>query len=227
MFGGINVNYVFFCLEILGIIAFSISGALVAIRRRFDIFGVVVVGLTTAIGGGIIRDVISGHTPPMIFSNVYLLGVSVATSVLTFLLAYVKRSKFLEIQSKIENVNNYFDAIGLSVFTIMGVETVFTYGYADNVLLSISMGVLTGVGGGLMRDIFTNSPPYIFTKHVYALTSILGACIFYALRIYLQNTALSTIVGISVVFILRVLATIYHWRLPIAHVDEDCANKDK
>ena len=220
------MNYVFFCLEILGIIAFSISGAIVAIRRRFDIFGVVVVGLTTAIGGGIIRDVISGHTPPMIFSNAYLVGISVATSVLTFLLAYVKRSKFLAIQSKIENVNNYFDAIGLSVFTIMGVESVFTYGYDSNALFSISMGVLTGVGGGLMRDIFTGSTPYIFTKHVYALTSILGACIFYALRIYLQSTALSTIVGISVVFTLRVLATIYRWRLPIAHVEEDTCKKN-
>lgn len=220
------MNYVFFCLENLGIIAFSISGAIVAIRRKFDIFGVVVVGLTTAIGGGIIRDVISGHTPPMIFSNLYLVGISVATSVLTFLLAYVKRSKFLAIQSKIENVNNYFDAIGLSVFTIMGVETVFTYGYDSNALFSISMGALTGVGGGLMRDIFTGSPPYIFTKHVYALTSILGACIFYALRIYLKNTALSTIVGISVVFTLRVLATIYRWRLPIAHVEEDACKKN-
>ena len=219
------MNYVFFCLEILGIIAFSISGALVAIRRKFDIFGVVMVGLTTAIGGGIIRDVISGRTPPLIFSNAYLVFISVVTSLLTFLLAYVERSKFLAIQSKIEQVNNYFDAIGLSVFTVMGVETVFTYGYADNVLLSISMGVLTGVGGGLMRDIFTSSPPYIFTKHVYALTSILGACIFYALRIYLQNTALSTIIGISVVFILRVFATVYRWRLPIAHVDEEtCSN---
>ena len=213
------MNYVFFCLEILGIIAFSISGALVAIKSKFDIFGVVVVGLTTAIGGGIIRDVISGYTPPMIFSNVYLVGISVATSVLTFLLAYVKRSKFLEIQSKIENVNNYFDAIGLSVFTIMGVETVFTYGYADNVLLSISMGVLTGVGGGLMRDIFTNSPPYIFTKHVYALTSTIGAITFYVLRINFALTTISTLAGVFIIFALRVTATKYRWELPKAHID--------
>lgn len=214
------MNSVFFYLEILGVIAFSISGALVALNKKFDVFGVVIVGMITAVGGGIIRDIIVGHTPPKIFDNVYLIGVSVAVSLLTFVLAYVKRSKFLVIQNKIEVVNNYFDAVGLAVFTIMGVESIFSYGVANNVFLSISMGVLTGVGGGLLRDIFTGSLPYIFTKHIYAIASILGASVFYVLHINVDITVVSTIVGVAVIFILRVLATKYHWKLPKAHIDE-------
>ena len=214
------MNSVFFYLEILGVIAFSISGALVALNKKFDVFGVVIVGMITAVGGGIIRDIIVGHTPPKIFDNVYLIGVSVAVSLLTFVLAYVKRSKFLVIQNKIEVVNNYFDAVGLAVFTIMGVESIFSYGVANNVFLSISMGVLTGVGGGLLRDIFTGSLPYIFTKHIYAIASILGASVFYVLHINVDIPVVSTIVGVAVIFILRVLATKYHWKLPKAHIDE-------
>ncbi len=217
------MDSVFFCLEILGIIAFSISGALVAIKSKFDLFGVVVVGIITAVGGGITRDILVGRLPPKIFYNQHLLLISALTALLTFVLAYVKRSKFSIIESRIEIVNNYFDAIGLAMFTIMGVEITINYGYGDNVLLSISTGVLTGVGGGLMRDIFTGSKPSIFTKHIYAIASIVGAITFYVLRISGTLTTISTLVGVFIIFILRVIATKYHWKLPKAHVDENDA----
>jgi uncharacterized membrane protein YeiH len=218
---------VFFCLEILGIIAFSISGALVAIKNKFDVFGVIVLGIITAVGGGITRDILVGQFPPKIFYNEHLILISTLTALLTFILAYVKRSKFYIIESKIESINNYFDAIGLAMFTIMGVETTINYGYGDNILLVVSMGVLTGVGGGLIRDIFVGSKPYIFTKHFYAMASIVGAITFYILRINVELTTLSTIVGLLVIFILRVVATKYHWKLPKAHVNEDNATIDK
>ena len=211
---------VFFCLEILGIIAFSISGALVAIKAKFDVFGVVVVGVITAVGGGITRDIIVGKTPPAIFSNAYLIGASALSALLTFALAYIKRSDFLTIKGKIEIINNYFDAVGLAVFTVMGVETTLAYGFTDNAFLCISMGVLTGVGGGLMRDIFTGSSPYIFTKHVYAITSIVGALLFYFLSVWVKIPALSTTVSVVAIFVLRVLATKYHWKLPKAHIEK-------
>ena len=221
----INMYYVFFCLEILGIVAFSISGALVAIKSKFDIFGVLVVGAITAVGGGITRDIIVGHNPPAIFNNVYLIGISALSSLLTFILAFVKRSKFSLIKGKIEIINNYFDAIGLAVFTIMGVESTFGYGYTDHAFLSIAMGVLTGVGGGLMRDIFTGSAPYIFTKHVYAISAILGATAFYYLRVlFAEIPVLATIVGVLLIFVLRLLATKFHWKLPKAHIEDDLPN---
>ena len=214
------MDSVFFYLEILGVIAFSISGALVALNKKFDVFGVVIVGMITAVGGGVVRDIIIGKFPPTIFSNVYLIIISVVASLCAFILAYIKRDKFLIIQSKIETVNNYFDAVGLAVFTIMGVESVFTRGLSSNILLSISMGVLTGVGGGVMRDVLTGSSPYIFTKHIYAIASISGACVFYALRIYVFYSIVGTIVGTVLIFVLRILATKYLWKLPKAHIDE-------
>lgn len=215
------MNYVFFYLEIFGIIAFSISGSLVAINKKFDVFGVVVVGIITSFGGGLSRDIIVGRIPPTLFSNAFLIAISVVVSLLTFALAYVKRKRFILIQHKIECINNYFDAIGLAVFTITGVESIYNYGFSDNVLLCIGMGVLTGVGGGLIRDIFTNSSPYIFTKHFYAMASIIGATAFYLLRIFAPLQIISTIVGIGLIFILRLLATKFHWELPKAHIDED------
>lgn len=215
------MDYVFFCLEIVGIVAFSISGALVAIKSKFDVLGVVVVGAITAVGGGITRDIIVGHTPPMIFSNAYLILISVIASILTFILAYVKRNKFITIQNKIEMTNNYFDAVGLAVFTITGVQTVINYGFYDNALLCVIMGAITAVGGGLMRDIFTSSSPYIFTKHFYAMASILGALVFYLLKVFVNIEIVSTLVGITLIFTLRLLATKYHWKLPKAHINEN------
>ncbi len=102
----------------------------------------------------------------------------------------------------------------------MGTELAFAYGISNNVLLTITLGVLTGVGGGLLRDIFTENTPYIFKKHIYALASILGASVYYAIRLYMDNTILPTVAGIAVVFLLRLLATKYRWSLPKINLEE-------
>ncbi len=218
------MDSVFFCLEILGVIAFSVSGALVAIKSKFDVFGVLVVGVITAIGGGIMRDVMLGSLPPKIFNNGYLIVLSALFSILSFILAYFKRNKFKAIQDKIEIVNNYFDAVGLAVFTIMGVETAIGCEFGDNQIFSITMGLLTGVGGGLLRDIFTDSPPSIFTKHVYAIASISGAVLYYFLRFWTNNSVFATVLGIILIILLRALATKYRWELPKAHIEENSTN---
>ncbi len=202
-------------LEIIGTVAFAVSGTLVAIKARFDIFGVLVVGCITAVGGGITRDLIVGQTPPLIFSNLYILGIAAATSAGVFVIAYAKRKIFEGIRERIERVNNYFDAAGLAAFTVMGVELSFSaYFIQGNAFLSVTLGVLTGVGGGLLRDILTETTPYIFKKHVYALASILGAIVYYLLRLFMENIVLPTLVGLALVFLLRVLATRYRWSLP-------------
>lgn len=209
-------------LEILGTIAFAVSGAFVAIKAKFDIFGVIVVGCVTAVGGGITRDVIVGQTPPAIFNNVYILGVATLASILVFLIAYKYRRRFESIKHKIDTINNYFDAAGLATFSVMGVELAFTYNLSDNALLAIMLGVLSGVGGGLLRDLFTESPPYIFTKHIYAIASIIGASIYYVLRYFAPHLdpIIPTLVGISVIFLLRVFATIYRLKLPKIHIED-------
>ena len=201
-------------LEILGTIAFAVSGAFVAIKAGFDIFGVIVVGCVTAVGGGITRDILIGSTPPAIFSNGYILLIACVVSIIAFIIAYIKKDKFISINERIERVNNYFDAVGLAAFSVMGVEIAFIKGLSGNALLSIMLGVLSGVGGGLLRDIFTQNLPYIFKKHIYAIASILGASAYYLIRVNSKNTVIASIIGIVIIVSLRVLATVYRWSLP-------------
>ncbi len=215
-------------IEIIGTIAFAVSGTLVAIKAKFDVFGVLVVGCITAVGGGITRDIIVGQTPPLIFSNLYILGIAALTSVTVFVIAYTKRKAFERVRERVEHVNNYFDAAGLAAFTVMGVELCFsTYEVCHNAFLTITLGVLTGVGGGLLRDIFTENTPYIFKKHIYALASILGASVYYVIRLYVDNTILPTIAGIIVVFLLRLLATKYRWSLPKIRLNDGDVGEPK
>lgn len=208
-------------LEIIGTIAFAVSGALVAVKAKFDIFGVLVIGCITAVGGGITRDILIGATPPTIFAKLYIVCIAAATALLVFLLAYFTRKKFDEVREKIEQINNIFDAIGLAAFTVMGTEIAFTGGFSHNVFLSVTLGVLTGVGGGVLRDILTETPPYIFKKHVYALASIVGAALYYILRLYVESTVLPSAVAIAFIIGVRALATKYRWSLPKIHLENE------
>lgn len=201
-------------LEVLGTIAFSVSGALVAIKARFDAFGVIVVGCVTAVGGGILRDILIGRTPPAIFSNSYILAIACGVSLVVFVVSYLNKKKFLLMDEKVEKINNYFDAVGLATFSVMGVEIAFVCGLQNNAFLSITLGLLTGVGGGLLRDIFTKNLPYIFKKHIYAIASIVGVSAYYLIKLYSGNTIIATVVGFVLIITLRVLATIYRWNLP-------------
>ena len=211
---------ILFILEIVGTVAFAVSGAFVAIKAKFDIFGVFVIGCITAVGGGITRDMLIGITPPAIFSKLYIVGIACFTALLVFIVAYIKRKKFDEIRERIEHINNIFDAIGLAAFTVMGTEIAFTNGVSGNVFLSITIGVLTGVGGGVLRDILTETPPYIFKKHVYALASILGAILYYLIRIWVNDTILPSIVAMIFIIGIRLLATKYRWDLPKIKLQE-------
>lgn len=207
-------------LEIVGTISFAISGACVAIKVRFDIFGVIVIACLTAVGGGITRDMLIGATPPAIFSRLYVIAIAALTAAAVFVIAYVNRKKFDEFRSKIELVNNVFDAIGLAAFSVAGTEIAFSSALSNNAFLAITLGVLTGCGGGVLRDILTETQPYIFKKHVYAIASILGAGIYYVLRLFSVNTLIPSLVGMTVIVLLRLLATKYEWSLPKIKLDE-------
>ena len=208
-------------LEIIGTVAFAISGAFVAIHKNLDIFGVIFIGCITAVGGGIMRDILIGVTPPLIFSNLYILLVAAVTAVLAFIVAYVARKRFEKIQEKVERINNVFDAIGLAAFSVMGTEIAFINGVSDNAVLSILLGMLTGVGGGLLRDILTSTTPYIFKKHVYALAAIGGAALYYILRLTAYGAVIPSAFGMFIVFSVRMLATKYRWSLPKVPLQED------
>lgn len=205
---------VFFILEIIGTIAFASSGALVGIRKNMDIFGVMVLGITTAVGGGCIRDLILGIHPPKMFQNVSYVGAAIATSCLLFLVIYLKKelleSRFLETY---EQAMNTFDAIGLGIFTITGIQTAISMEDDYNMFLLIFVGMITGVGGGVLRDVLAGSTPFIFVKHVYACASLIGALLYILLHHRINEIA-AMLISAATVIIIRLLAAHYRWNLP-------------
>ena len=211
---------ILFILEVVGTISFAVSGAFVAIKVRFDVFGVLVIGCITAVGGGIMRDILIGNFPPAIFSRVYLVLIACASALTVFVVSYKQRKKFDGIRGKIEHINNVFDAIGLAAFTAMGTELAFANGFSNNVFLSLVVGVLPAVGGGLLRDILTETPPYIFKKHVYAVAAIVGSALYYVIRLFVENTIFPGVVAIAFIIGIRMLATKYRWKLPKIQLEE-------
>ena len=233
-------------MEIVGTIAFASSGAMLAIRKRMDLFGVCVLGVITSVGGGVIRDLILGYTPPNMFRNPIYTMVALGVSIFLFLVLYILRGgvhpaqgdiyggasggkapqeegkgqiRHNLIQGKIAAVYDrtmtLFDALGLGIFTVVGINTARSLGY-DQTFLLIFVGVITGVGGGLLRDVIAQEKPYILTKHIYACASIAGAfvCVFSGERI--GNLASMTL-GALAVIVVRLLAMHYRWNLPRIH----------
>jgi len=201
-------------LEIIGTVSFAVSGAFVAIKAQLDIFGVVFIGTITAIGGGIVRDILIGQVPPKIFSNFPMFLIAAISAVISFIIAYLNKQKLDILNEKIERVNNFFDAVGLAAFSVMGTEASFVNGFSDNMFLSIVMGMFTGVGGGIFRDILTDTTPYILRKHIYALASILGSILYYLLRKYTETPIVTPLIAMVFVVVLRILAAKYRWSLP-------------
>ena len=207
-------EFIMTAMEIIGTIAFSISGALIGVSYGLDIFGVVFLGVITSVGGGMLRDVIIGNTPPLIFSNTYIFVLAAITAIIVFIVAYINRHHFQMLKEKIEKINNVFDAIGLSTFTVTGTEIACAAGFSDKLLLVILMGMTTGVGGGIFRDVLVSKTPYVLKKHIYALASLVGSIIYYCIRISTEEKSVGTVFAMLSIFIIRMLATKYHWKLP-------------
>ena len=204
-----------FIIEIIGTIAFASSGAMVGVKKQMDLLGVCVLGMTTAVGGGMIRDLILGVNPPVMFQNPTYALLAIAFSVLIFFGMYffqgkITHSKFYDIYDRLMMV---FDSLGLGLFTVVGVTTAINIGYETTGFLQIFVGVLTGVGGGVLRDIMAGDTPYIFVKHVYASASIIGAAVCVLTELWFGELP-AMIAGAAVVFIIRLLAVHFRWNLP-------------
>ena len=194
-----------FALEIIGTIAFAISGAMVGIEKKMDIFGVLVLGMTTAVGGGIIRDLLIGVVPPMAFQEPVYALTAIAVSIIVFL-PFVRNRI-----NKISKMILLMDSIGLGIFTVIGIKAAASF---NNAFLSIFLALVTGVGGGVLRDVFAQDRPMIFVKHFYASASIIGAVV--SLLLWNINVETSMIVGAATVIVLRILAAKFRWHLPKA-----------
>ncbi len=206
-----------FILELIGAAAFAVSGAMVGIEKKADVFGVLFLAITTALGGGVIRDLLIGRIPPVMFTSYYYLLISAAVALAVFIDAYLRREKYKKHLDKLDAVNNIFDAIGLAVFTISGMNAAIPV--SDNVILVLFVGMCTGVGGGMLRDIMTNTMPKVLRKRVYAVASLLGGGLYYAMLAAGVNQLVSIGCGMLLVFALRLFATIYKWNLPAVDLE--------
>lgn len=198
-------------LELIGTVAFAASGALTAMKRHMDLLGIIVLGVITAIGGGILRDLILGITPPLAFRDPTCALVAVATSILLFI-PYIRRP-LLHRERLFDFVMLIMDSVGLGVFTVMGIWNALLFNPDRSIFLLMLVGVLTGVGGGMLRDILAGQTPYILVKHIYASASIAGA-LSCALLLRLLPDYLALLIGILVVLTIRLLAAHYRWNLP-------------
>ena len=203
-------NIIFF-LELIGTVAFAISGAVVGIQKKMDVFGVAILAMTTAVGGGIIRDIILNVTPPAAFREPIFTLTSIAVGIIVFL--FVKHHFKPHLKEAYDALLRTMDAIGLGLFTVIGVEASFINDPGANVFLAVFVGVITGVGGGVLRDVLSGNTPYIFVKHFYACASLIGA-IFCAVFWSILGSVPSMLIGAIIIIVLRNLAAHYRWSLP-------------
>ncbi|WP_022850486.1 trimeric intracellular cation channel family protein [Limisalsivibrio acetivorans] len=200
----------FYFLDMIGTVAFGVTGGLAGIKKRMDIYGVAVLAIVTAVGGGTVRDVLVGDVPPFFFEDYNYILVSVTCAVLVF--------KFHDKFEKKLKLFLVMDAVGLGVFTVTGVSV----GIAHDVgwLGSIMLGVITGTFGGMIRDVLRQEIPLVLTREIYALASIAGGflyCVLYEIGV---TEWLTGIVTASVVFSLRVTAIIKNWSLPSVDLEK-------
>lgn len=200
-------------MELMGTFAFAVSGALVGLKKEMDIFGVVILGLCTAVGGGFIRDLALGVTPPVMFQKPIYAAVAVLTSILVFLppvRKYLHRShRFFD------GMMLVMDSLGLGVFTVVGVQAAYTVSAESGLFLLCFVGVITGIGGGILRDVLAGQTPQVFVKHFYACASLLGALGCALLWPWLGSAA-ALLGGAGLVLLLRLCAARFHWSLPKA-----------
>jgi len=201
-------------MELAGTIAFACSGAILAIRKRMDLLGICIMGVVTAVGGGMLRDILLGVHPPMMFRHPGFTTVSAVTGILVFIVARWHRKRPDSHRYDLPGERAMFaaDTVGLAAFTVSGVAVAREAGYGSVFLLTF-LGTLTGTGGGVIRDLLAQEPPYIFTKHVYACASIAGGLLC-ALLWDAAGELGASAAGAVTVILIRALAAHYRWNLP-------------
>ena len=161
-----------------------------------------------------IRDITIGNTPPMLFVNPVYVLTAVVTSVIFFWICYFKRDLLQSFDKGSHGkFLNVMDTVGLGIVTIVGVNTGIHHGFSGNAFLCIVLGMLTGIGGGILRDVLAMRTPIVLHKHVYAVASMIGAIAYYYLQLVVTESV-ALLAGVAVIIIIRMCATIYNWDLP-------------
>lgn len=189
----------------LGIVAAGISGALIGIEKELDLFGVICLCVATALGGGIVRDLMIGNVPPVAFTQPSYFFVSLAAALFTWAF-YRKLNRF-------SHLIMISDAVGLGVFTAVGSNAALLH-HTGEPFLVVSMGLITGIGGGVLRDVFAKEIPYVFRKEIYAVASVLGAVSF-----ILTSGSVPPVVSLYICLLVtsavRIVSVIYKLNFPV------------
>lgn len=194
-------------IDLLGTMAFAVSGALAAYDKRLDGFGICIIAFVTAAGGGTIRDVLLGVNPVSWMNNMTLVYTILGSIIITFLF----RKKLLQLRKTLF----LFDSIGIGLYTVVGVETGIDHGLHP--FICITLGCITACFGGVIRDILVNEIPVIFRKNIYATACIAGGIVYFILvAISVPRVVLFPAAAGSVILI-RILAVTYKWQLPMPH----------
>lgn len=200
-----QIQNVVLILDLFGTMAFAVTGAFKAIEHKADIVGIIILATITGVAGGTIRDIVLGHFPPHSISDPNYVVITTVTGIVIFFL-YPKIQKHWNLFLK-------FDALGLGVFTAIGATLAYQL-FGMNFLAMALAGMVTAVGGGILRDMFVNEIPMVIVKELYASASFLGVVLFYVILMSGLQIEIATIGAILVTTILRLIAMKYNWNLP-------------
>ena len=191
-------------IEILGTIAFAISGSFAAMQRRLDPFGILIIAFVTSIGGGTVRDLLLGDTPVKWMRDVNYCFLILVTSLLTMFFKHgIKKFKITLF---------LFDSLGLGLFTVLGIQKGIAFGLSPGIC--IALGTITGCFGGIIRDTLLNTIPLIFRKEIYATACIVGGMLYFALLYFNLKTDVAKVLVIAFIFALRIIVVRYKLSLP-------------
>ena len=214
------MDVLFSIFELLGTVAFAVSGAMEGVRHRMDLFGVTLLGLVTAIGGGVLRDLVIGQIPPKVFRDSRCAVLAILVALAVFIILKLTQERKPRALARLRD-RLYFlsDTLGLAAFTVLGIESA---GPGRNMGLLLFVGMITGVGGGVLRDILAGSVPSILRKHIYAVASLAGA-LADVLLMHILPAEIAMLAGFVLVVLIRLAAAHYKWNLPHIDLDEDDA----
>lgn len=200
------MDLILVAIDFVGTFVFAISGATVGVRHRLDLFGVLVLAFAAAVSGGIVRDVLIGATPPTALASWHYLGVSCLAGVITFY-----RCEDIE---KLRNPVQMFDALGLALFAATGASKALAFGLTP--ASAILLGMLSGIGGGIVRDMLVAQTPVVLRSELYAVAALAGASVIVAGKVFAMPDLPVLIVAVTICFGLRFMAIQFGWRLPVA-----------
>ncbi len=216
------MEFILQAILIIGIISFSAAGAMVAIDKENDLFGVILMSLITCFAGGILRDVLAGHAigrdmPQAFYAMNLEIIVCIIASLIVFFIAMALKERYVKEEATVEKINNILDALGLGVFTAAGTGAYMELGVG----IAVLMGVLTAVGGSLTRDVILREIPAVLRKRIYAVACIGGGLVYYGVAGYIMKgmesaDVVATISCVIFIFTVRICATAFKWDMPKA-----------